>query len=213
MKLGMKLLAAPLLTAVVVLLSGQINVALMGREADKGQASSAASLEDFKTVANVQQQLGQVHTSVYKTVALIGSLDDARIKSFRSDLVKQLDGIKRVSGVLAEAAGADAELRSAVAEIGKQLDTYGKQADSAIDLSSVDPQHRYRSHAGRGLNVRGAEQDNGKYCCQKRGRVSGSDAGIAATLAYNQLVAIRCGVFGSRCRGVAVCVDAAKNGR
>jgi methyl-accepting chemotaxis protein len=139
MKLGMKLLAAPLLTAVVVLLSGQINVALMGREADKGQASSAASLEDFKTVANVQQQLGQVHTSVYKTVALIGSLDDARIKSFRSDLVKQLDGIKRVSGVLAEAAGADAELRSAVAEIGKQLDTYGKQADSAIDLSSVDP--------------------------------------------------------------------------
>ena len=42
-----------------------------------------ASLEDFKTVASVQQQLGQVHTSVYKTVALIGSLDDAKVKAFR----------------------------------------------------------------------------------------------------------------------------------
>ena len=139
MKLGMKLLAAPLLTAVVVMLSGQINVVLMGREADKGQASSAASLDDFKTVANVQQQLGQLHTSVYKTVALIGSLDDAKVKAFRGDLVKQLDGIKRVSGVLAQAPGADDALRNAVAEIDKQLDKYGKQADAAIDLSSVDP--------------------------------------------------------------------------
>ena len=139
MKLGMKLLAAPLLTAVVVLLSGQINTVLMTQAAHTGQESSKASLEDFKTVASVEQQLASVHTSVYRTVALIASLDDPKIKTFREDLARQLAGIKRVSGLLAEGPGADASLRAAVAEVAQHIDKYAKQADSAIDLSSVDP--------------------------------------------------------------------------
>ena len=64
MKLGMKLLAAPLLTGVLVLLAGQINTFLMGHEANTGSSISRASLDDFKTVASVQQQMGQLHTSV-----------------------------------------------------------------------------------------------------------------------------------------------------
>ena len=179
MKLGMKLLAAPLLTAVVVMLSGQINVALMGREADKGQASSEASLEDFKTVATVQQQLGQLHTSVYKTVALIGSLDDARVKAFRGDLVKQLDGIKRVAGVLAQASDADAELRAAVADIDKQLDTYGKQADSAIDLSSVDPNTGIAAMLGADATFAGLSKT-------MAGIVARSEAGSQAAMLASQ---------------------------
>ena len=139
MKLGIKLLAAPLLTAGAVLLAGQINAILMTREADQGQASSKESLEDFKTVAQVQLQLGLVHASVYKTVALIASLDDPKIQAFRKDLGQQLNGIKRTSAVLAEGNGADAEMRSAITEVGQQVDKYAKQADAAIDLSAVDP--------------------------------------------------------------------------
>ena len=82
MKLGMKLLAAPLLTAVVVMLSGQINAVLMTRSAKQGQTASKASLEDFKVVQSVQQQLSQVHTGVYRTVALIGSMDDPKINTY-----------------------------------------------------------------------------------------------------------------------------------
>ena len=139
MKLAMKLIAAPLLTAVVMFVAGQANTLLMTQAVNESQASSNASMEDFKTVANVQQQLGQVHASVYKTVALIASLDDAKVKLFRDDLARQLAGIKRVSAALAEARTADGNLSTAVADVGKQIDTYGKQADSAIDLSSVDP--------------------------------------------------------------------------
>ena len=139
MKLATKLLAAPLLTALLVLIGGQVNTLLMTQGAEKGQASSKASLEDFKTVASVQQQLGQVHAGVYKTVALIGSLEDAKVKTLREDLARQLAGIKRVSAALADTAASDKELQAAVAEVGKQIDTYAKQADSAIDLSSVDP--------------------------------------------------------------------------
>jgi methyl-accepting chemotaxis protein len=139
MKLGLKLLVAPVLTAAVVMVSGQVNVALMGRAADVGQAGAEASLQDFKTVASVQQQLSEVHTSVYKTVALIGSLDDAKIKAFRGDLVKQLDGIKRVANVLGEGPSATEADRATVVEVDKQLDKYAKQADTAVDLSSIDP--------------------------------------------------------------------------
>jgi methyl-accepting chemotaxis protein len=139
MKLGMKLLAAPLLTAVVVLLVGQVNAFLMAQAAVAGQSSSKASLDDFKTVASVQQQLGQLHASVYKTVALIGSMEEPKIKAFRDDLSKQLTGIKRVAGALSEVPGSDEPLKMAVTEVGRQVDKYAKQADSAVDLSSVDP--------------------------------------------------------------------------
>lgn len=105
MKLGMKLLAAPLLTAVLVLLAGQINTFLMGHVAEKGLSISRASVDDFKTVASVQQQMGQLHTSVYKTVALIDSRDEAKVKAFRADVATQLVGVKRVSGALAPFAG------------------------------------------------------------------------------------------------------------
>ena len=139
MKLGTKLLIAPLLTAFVVFLASQVNSVLMNREAAKNQEVASASLEEFKTVASVQQQLGQVHTSIYRTVGLIGSMDEPKVKAFRSDLTKQMEGIKRVTGALDSAPGADDSLRTAVAEVGKQLDQYAKQADDAVDLSSVDP--------------------------------------------------------------------------
>lgn len=179
MKLGMKLLAAPVLTAVVVMLSGQINVGLMGREADKGQASSAASLEDFRTVSSVQQQLGQLHTSVYKTVALIGSLDDAKVKAFRADLVKQLDGIKRVAGALGDGALATDADRASVAEIGTQLDKYGKQADAAIDLSSVDPNTGIAAMLGADATFAGLSKTMAEI-------VSRSDAASLAVMAASQ---------------------------
>ncbi len=139
MKLGLKLLAAPVLTAVVLTVVAQVNAFMITQEAGKSQASSNASLDEFKTVASVQQQLGLVHAGVYKTVALIGSLDDAKVKAFRADLAKQLAGVKKVSATLAASAGTGAAYGGAIEAIGAQVDKYGKQADSAIDLASVDP--------------------------------------------------------------------------
>ena len=139
MKLGIKLLAAPLLTAILVMLSGQINVLLLSREASQSQVRSNAVLEQFKSVARVQEQLGILHASVYRTVSLIGSMDDPKIQLIRKNLAAQLEVIKRSAQALVQTDNADAAMRSSVADIVKQLDYYGKQADSAIDLSSVDP--------------------------------------------------------------------------
>lgn len=136
--LGMKLLAAPLLTAVVVLVSGQINAMLMNQEASKGQASSKAGLEAFKTIGSAQQQLAQAHTNVYRIVSVIGSMDEVKVKAVRTDLAKQLEGIKRVVGATVSA-GADTEFRTAVADLNKQIDKYAGQADSSIEIAAGDP--------------------------------------------------------------------------
>ena len=138
MKLGMKLLAAPLLTAVVVMLAGQVNTWLMGREMANGQASSKAALEDFKTMGSAQQQLAQLHTHVYRTVSVIGSMDEEKIKAIRADLSRQLEGVKRVVGAMAPI-GNDGELRALAVDLSKQIDKYAGQSDSSIEIAAGDP--------------------------------------------------------------------------
>jgi methyl-accepting chemotaxis protein len=139
MKLALKLLAAPLLTAVVVFSAGQINAFVASRAAGANQATFEGQLDDYRTLGSAQEQLAQVHTGVYRTVALIASLDDAKIKTYRAELAKQVAGVKRVAATIVDSHSGDAELRDTVAQLGKQADKYLAQADAAIDLSSVDP--------------------------------------------------------------------------
>ncbi|MFY9513511.1 MAG: hypothetical protein WAQ05_21305, partial [Rubrivivax sp.] len=139
MKLGPKLLAAPLATALLVLATGQLNSWLLVGEVDASRQAFQDRLGDFKTVASVQEQLGQVHASVYRTVALIASTDEAALKTFRAGLKTQLEGAKRTFAAVADGDEGDTALREAVARAAPQIDTYLKQADEAIDLSSVDP--------------------------------------------------------------------------
>jgi methyl-accepting chemotaxis protein len=138
MKLGMKLLAAPLLTAAVVILTGQISTWMLNTQAEKGLMSSRSSLDDFKTMASANQQLAEVHANVYRTVAIVASLDDAKVKSTRADLGKQLDGVKRVVSTLADSA-ADAQLQNDIKSMLALVDAYAKQSDAAINFASIDP--------------------------------------------------------------------------
>ena len=85
MKLATKLLAAPLLTALVLLAAGQSNTWLMGRETAANQAASKGDLEQFRVITSAQEQIGRVHAGVYRSVALMASLDDAKIKTYRAD--------------------------------------------------------------------------------------------------------------------------------
>ena len=139
MKLAAKLLAAPLLTAVVLLAVGQANTWLMGREGAANQAAAKGDLEQFRVITSAQEQIGQVHAGVYRSVALIASLDDAKIMAYRVELARQLAAVKRIVASAVVESSTDAELRAAVARSAQQIDKYLAQADTAIDLSSVDP--------------------------------------------------------------------------
>jgi methyl-accepting chemotaxis protein len=139
MKLGSKLLMAPLLTALVALSAGEINAVMMSRAAVSSQDEVQQRMEHFKTLSSTQAQLGQVHAGVYRTVALMASLDEAKVKSMRADLATQLNGVQRTLTAGVEASGSDEQLRAAVSAADAETSKYLKTADAAIDLASVDP--------------------------------------------------------------------------
>lgn len=139
MKLGLKLLAAPLLTAAVVLLAGQINTYLLSGQAQSSLAISRTSLEGFKTMAAAQQQIGEVHSSVYRTVALIASMGEGKVKTVRAGFGQQLAGVKRViAGLSSGSASSDAQ-QSDVKTALALIDKYAKEVDDAVRLALEDP--------------------------------------------------------------------------
>jgi methyl-accepting chemotaxis protein len=139
MKLGMKLLAAPLLTAFAMLSCGQIDAVLSARNAAAERVAEQAQLHDLKTVSDLKDQLSLAHAGVYRALTLVASLDDKKILAVRAELGQQLERIKRSFADVAVSYPQDLVLRTTVSQIGEIVDTYGKQADAAIDLSSVDP--------------------------------------------------------------------------
>jgi methyl-accepting chemotaxis protein len=138
MKLGYKLLAAPLLTAVVVIGAGQVNGYLQNVQADKGLASSQVSLDLFKTMANAQQQMAEVHAGVYRTVALVDSLDEARVKGVRAEFATRLAEVQKVVAALADNADLDAKVQGEIKAAAVLVGTYAKQADAAINFAQMD---------------------------------------------------------------------------
>lgn len=139
MKLGFKLLAGPLVTAVVVILAGQLGNWFQNTQSEKGLSASRASLDDFKTMANAQQQMAEVNAGVYRTVALIASLDEATVKTVRADITRQLDGVKRVIESLVQNSNIDDKVQQEVKTALSLVDTFSKQADAAIKFAEIDP--------------------------------------------------------------------------
>ncbi len=139
MKLGFKLLAGPLVTAVVVILAGQLGNWFQNSQSDLGLSASRASLDDFKTMANAQQQMAEVNAGVYRTVALMASLDEAAVKAARADITRQLDGVKRVIESLVQNGEMDEKAQQEVKSASALVDTFSKQADAAIKFAEIDP--------------------------------------------------------------------------
>jgi methyl-accepting chemotaxis protein len=138
MKLGHKLLAAPLLTAVVVIAAGQMNGYLQSVQADAGLAASQSSLDLFKSMAAAQQQMAEVHASVYRTVALIDSLDEPKVKAVRADVGTQLAAVKQGVQALADNPALAPATQDGVKAAAELVGTYAKQADAAINFAQMD---------------------------------------------------------------------------
>ena len=138
MKLAHKMLLAPLFTAVVLLGTGQLNVSLNARQADAAQAQFVEQLGSFKALSASQEMLALTHADAYRTVALMASLDEAKVKAARAALARQAGEVKRRMQALGANAGANAELARIAAEAGRLIDSYVNQADGAIDMATVD---------------------------------------------------------------------------
>ena len=139
MKLGTKLLLAPLLTGLIALAGGALNAALMNRDAAARAQAFHDDLQHLREVTTAQAQAGQIHAGVYRTVALIASLDDKAVQAYRAALRQQIDATAKVVQAVAGSQPEGSPLRASVARIQADLVKYGKQADNAVDMASVDP--------------------------------------------------------------------------
>jgi methyl-accepting chemotaxis protein len=139
MKLGLKLLIAPLVTAAVALSAGTAYSLLDWQQTRIAHESNNADIDNFKTIGQAQEQLAQVRGHVFRTLTLMASMDDNAVKAARTDIAQQVGGVQRVVSAMPGNSGED----GAVAELAKAaiplLERYLKQCDKAIDLSGMDP--------------------------------------------------------------------------
>ena len=139
MKLSQKLLIAPLATAVVLFaLSFVSNRTMQASRVDAEQQVSVV-IGSLGVFTGTQDQLGKLHASVYRTVSLAASLDDAKFKAVKTDIEQQTKAIAETVTRAAEAAGNDSAILKEVGEIQKHLAAYSKQSQKALDLAAGDP--------------------------------------------------------------------------
>jgi methyl-accepting chemotaxis protein len=139
MKLRQKLLIAPLLTAAVALGAGSVYGVLSMRAADESRAASTSGMAHYKTISQAQDKLVQVRAEVFRTLALISSMDEAKVKAVRADLAQQGQGVQQALQALPTTTGGDAEIARLAAAVLPAVAEYLKRCDKAIDLSGMDP--------------------------------------------------------------------------
>ncbi len=139
MKIGAQLIAAPLLTAVVALGGGGLYGVLSERAAEHQRADMTEDLGHLKQLATMQEKVSLTRGEVYRTLSLIASLDDAKVKAFRADLARQIKDVQQAIEALPAQAEGDAEVARLAAAAVPLLQQYGARSDKAIDLSGMDP--------------------------------------------------------------------------
>jgi len=139
MKLAAKMLLPPMAALAVVLVIGLGNNTLSLREVVAANEADQQRNEVFMTTVAVQTQVGEMHGGVYRTIALIASLDDAKVKALRGQLKTQVEGVSRTLTTLAELDSTPPETDGYIKQCLPLLQAYLAKADGAIDLSSVDP--------------------------------------------------------------------------
>jgi len=139
MKLAAKMLLPPMASLAVVLAIGLGSTVLSLREVVTANEADQQRNEVFMTTVAVQTQVGEMHGGVYRTIALMASLDDAKVKVLRGQLKTQVEGLTRTLTTLAELEATPPETDAHINATLPLLKTYLAKADTAIDLASVDP--------------------------------------------------------------------------
>jgi hypothetical protein len=138
MKLRSKLLAAPLATAVVALGVAGLHSWSLHAGAQQERVGLIDQLGSYKALGQAQSQLGALQSGVYRTLAILGSMDEAQTKAFVSGTAKEVEGLTRTLQAMSAEPEQDAEVRQQLQALVPLLATWQKQVAKAIELSSVE---------------------------------------------------------------------------
>jgi len=136
MKLRTKLMTAPALACVVLVLALLGFVAVMHAFQSQARDTYQDSTRRQLAISGVQDKLADVHVMLYRTIAIIGSMSDDDVKVRRQVIPDAMAPIRQ----LVAQSLSDSDKRSEAAQsFDTQLSRYVKAADNAIDLSTIDP--------------------------------------------------------------------------
>ena len=136
MNLRTKLMAAPALVCGVLVLALVGFVSVMHAYQRDSVQTYLDSNHRQLAISRVQDQLAALHVSLYRTVAVVGSMDDVQINAVRATIP---DSAKKVRELVAQSVSEAALQSDAIKVFDERLAKYSKAADNAIDLSTVDP--------------------------------------------------------------------------
>ncbi|MCW5636995.1 MAG: HAMP domain-containing protein [Rubrivivax sp.] len=137
MKLAQKLLLPPLVCAAVALGCGAIYGVTSHHQQTEARELGDRGRARQQALGRVRTQLVQMRGDVFRTLALMASMDDAAVAAARKALAA---GVQEMQGTLAPlGAAADTQLREQLAAMAPLLADYLRQCDRAIDLSGMDP--------------------------------------------------------------------------
>ncbi len=136
MKLRTSLMVAPGVASVVLLacLAGFLMV--MRNYEFKTSATHESGALHLQGIGEVRQSLADAHVSLYRTIAVVGSLSDDAIKARRDQLPKLLVHVQTQLGEVLSQRDEDSPQAKAFQV---SLAKFVKGADMAIDLASMDP--------------------------------------------------------------------------
>jgi methyl-accepting chemotaxis protein len=138
MKLGHKLVLAPVITSVVILLAGQIDSFYLSRATDAASARFVMDLERQKTFSDASRKMNDMHVSAYRMMTIADSLEESAMTELRQTLQSETQAAQQLLRALSEQPEVQAPLREEIGVAVEKVAEFGKRADSALDLASVD---------------------------------------------------------------------------
>ena len=136
MKLRTSLMAAPSAVSLVLLACLVAVLVAMNRYEARVSDTHEADASHLATLSTARQRLSEAHAGLYRTISVIGSMSEAEVQAFRGKL-GELGRLSR--GAVAEALSASDAQSEAAKAFDKSLASFLKSADTAVDLSSIDP--------------------------------------------------------------------------
>ncbi len=136
MKLRTTLMAAPTAVSLVLLVSLVAVLLALSRYEFRVSATHEAGAFHVQAISATRQKLSDAHAGLYRTIAVIASLSEADVQAARSKIAQTGKDSKAAVAEVLE--GEDAHSDAAKA-FDKSLGSFVKSADTAIDLSTIDP--------------------------------------------------------------------------
>src|SRR5258706_9988554 len=139
MKLVVQMLIAPGVVIGFAVATGAAAYYSLHEQRGAMQNASDLSLASQRGVVQARNDLSDLQTNASRTLTIIGSLSEAKIKALRAEAGERIKASRKKLQDAVAIDPTDHELRAQLDEADGALVKYAKLIDDALDMASVDP--------------------------------------------------------------------------